>query len=85
MKPNIYEHDTSDRMLTRDELSEVVGLMADLRQLPFEAVLDFVAEWDRPSDRNEPGLWIDPEGEDGTSGGIDALARSIVGRRDRLN
>lgn len=85
MKPNIYVHDRNDRTLTRDELSEVVGLMADLNQLPFEAVLEFVTEWDRPSDRDELGLWIDAEAEDGPSGGIDALARSIVGRRDRLN
>jgi len=85
MKPSFYAHDRNDRMLTRDELSEVVGLMADLHQLPFEAALEFVTEWDSPSDQGEAGLWIDADGEDGTGGAIDSLARSIVGLRDRLN
>lgn len=85
MKPNIYVPKTNDRTLTYDELSEVVGLMVDLHQLSFEAALEFVTEWDRPSDLDELGLCIDAEGEDGATGGIDALARSIVGTRDRLN
>ena len=85
MKTSVYVLDRNDRMLTRDELGEVVGLMADLHQLPFEAALEFVTEWDRPSDRDDFGLWIDAAGEGGTRNGIDSLARSIVGGRDTLN
>jgi hypothetical protein len=84
MKSNAIACERDDRVSTREELNLVVGLMADLHEVPLEAALEFLEKRDAPN----PGdleLWIDGTGEDRPSRGIEALVGIVISRPDRLN
>jgi hypothetical protein len=68
MKPHAQELVTGDRIPTREELSEVIGLLIPQHQLPFETTLESLQSESR-SEAEELELWTDADG-DGRPGAV---------------
>jgi hypothetical protein len=85
MKPSAHAIGTDDRISTREELGQVIGLLIDLHQLPVEASLQILEDSDSRSDVETDGLWTDGDCEAGPAAQVEPLANFILGRQDRLN
>jgi hypothetical protein len=84
MKPHAQELVIGDRISTREELGEVIVLLAKLRQLPFEATLESLESESR-SEAEGLGLWTDADGDHRRVAEIEPLTNIILGRRQNLN
>ena len=83
MKPHAQELLMGDRISTRKELSEVIGLLIIQHQLPFEATLESLESESR-SEAEGLELWTDADG-DHPGAEIEPLTNIILGRRHKLN
>ena len=85
MKQRAQQLGIDDRISTREELGEVIGLLIKLHQLPFEAVLDSVESSESRSDAEDLELWTDADRGPRPEAEIEPLTDIILGRRHRLN
>jgi hypothetical protein len=85
MKLRSQELGIDDRISTREELGEVIGLLIKLHQLPFEAVLDSVESSESGSHAEDLELWTDAERGRRPGAEIEPLTDIILGRTHRLN
>lgn len=85
MKPRVQELVTGDRISTRKELSEVIGLLITQRQLPFEATLESLESSKSHSDGEGLDLWSDADGDRRPGAEIEPLTNIILGRRHKRN
>jgi hypothetical protein len=84
MKPSAQELVIGDRISTRKELSEVIGLLITQHQLPFEATLESLESESR-SEAEELQLWTDADVDRRPGAEIEPLTNIILGRRHKLN
>jgi hypothetical protein len=85
MKPRGQELVTGDRISTRKELSEVIGLLITQHQLPFEATLESLKSSEGRSEAEGLDLWTDAYGDPRPGGEIEPLTDIILGRRHKRN
>jgi hypothetical protein len=85
MKPYAHAIGTDDRISTREELGEVIGLLINLHQLPVEATLQFLEDSHSRSEVESDELWTEAEREAGPAAQVEPLANFILGRQHRLN
>jgi hypothetical protein len=84
MKPSVQEPLIRDRISTRKELSEVIGLLITQHQLPFEATLESLESSESRSEAEELELWTD-DGDRRQGSEIEPLTNIILGRRHKRN
>jgi hypothetical protein len=85
MKPSAQELVIDDRISTRKELSEVIGLLITQHQLPFEATLESLESSQSRSEGEGLDLWTDAEGDRRPGAEIEPLTNIILGRRHQRN
>jgi hypothetical protein len=85
MKPRTQELVTGDRISTRKELSEVIGLLITQRQLPFEATLESLESSKSHSEGESLDLWTEADGDRRPGAEIEPLTNIILGRRHERN
>jgi len=85
MKPRAQELATGDRISTRKELSEVIGLLITQRQLPFEAALESLESSKSHSEGESLDLWTEADGDHRPGAEIEPLTNIILGRRHKRN
>ena len=85
MKPSAQELLIDDRISTRKELSEVIGLLITQHQLPFEATLESLESPQSRSEGEGLDLWTDAEGDRRPGAEIEPLTNIILGRRHKRN
>ena len=85
MKPSAQELLIDDRISTRKELSEVIGLLITQHQLPFEATLESLESSQSRSEGEGLDLWTDAEGDRRPGAEIEPLTNIILGRRHQRN
>jgi hypothetical protein len=85
MKPGGQEMAIGDRISTREELGEVIGLLITLHQLPFEAILDSFESSQSGSEADDLELWTDAGRGRQPGAEIEPLTNIILGRRRTLN
>jgi hypothetical protein len=85
MKPSVRELIAGDRLSTRRELSEVIGLLITQHQLPFEATLESLESPESRSEMEGPELWADADGDGRQVAEIEPLTNIILGRKHKLN
>jgi hypothetical protein len=85
MKPSAQELVIGDRISTRKELSEVIGLLITQHQLPFEATLESLESSESRSEEEGLDLWTDAGGESRPGAEIEPLTNIILGRRYKRN
>jgi hypothetical protein len=85
MKPSGQELVIGDRISTRKELSEVIGLLITRRQLPFEATLESLESSESRSEAEGLDLWTDADGNRRRGAEIEPLTNIILGRRHKRN
>ena len=85
MKPSAQEVVIDDRISTRKELSEVIGLLITQHQLPFEATLESLESSQSRSEGEGLDLWTDAEGDRRPGAEIEPLTNIILGRRHKRN
>ena len=85
MKPIAQELVTGERISTRNELSEVIGLLIAQHQLPFEATLESLESSERGSEAETLELWINADGDSRPGAEIGPLTNIILGRRHKRN
>ena len=85
MKPSAQELVIGDRISTRNELSEVIGLLITQHQLPFEATLESLESSESRSEEEGLDLWTDAGGESRPGVEIEPLTNIILGRRYKRN
>jgi hypothetical protein len=85
MKPSAQELLIDDRISTRKELSEVIGLLITQHQLPFEATLESLESSQSRSEGEGLDLWTDAEGDRRPGAEIEPLTNIILGRRHKRN
>ena len=85
MKPSAQELVTGDRISTRKELSEVIGLLITQHQLPFEATLESIESSQSRSEGEGLDLWTDAGGDRRPGAEIEPLTNIILGRRHKRN
>ena len=85
MKPRVQELVTGDRISTRKELSEVIGLLITQRQLPFEATLESLESSKSHSEGESLDLWTEADGDRRPGAEIEPLTNIILGRRHERN
>lgn len=76
---------TDDRISTREELGQVIGLLIDLHQLPAEASLQILEDSDSQPHVETDGLWSDVVCGSGPGAPVEPLANFILGRQHGLN
>ncbi len=84
MKPSVQELVIGDRLSTRRELSEVIGLLITQHQLPFEATLQSLESESR-SEAEELELWTDADGDHRPGAEIEPLTNIILVREHKVN
>jgi hypothetical protein len=85
MKPRVQELVTGDRISTRKELSEVIGLLITQHQLPFEATLESLESSKSHSEGESLDLWTEADGDRRPGAEIEPLTNIILGRRHERN
>ena len=85
MKPSAQEVVIDDRISTRKELSEVIGLLITQHQLPFQATLESLESSQGRSEGEGLDLWTDAEGDRRPGAEIEPLTNIILGRRHKRN
>jgi hypothetical protein len=85
MKPRAQELVTGDRISTRKELSEVIGLLITQHQLPFEATLESLKSSESRSEVESLDLWTNADGDGWLGAEIEPLTNIILGRRYKRN
>ena len=85
MKPSAQELVTGDRISTRKELSEVIGLLITQHQLPFEATLESIESSQSRSEGEGLDLWTDADSDPRPGTEIEPLTNIILGRRHKRN
>jgi hypothetical protein len=85
MRPRVQELVTGDRISTRKELSEVIGLLITQRQLPFEATLESLESSKSHSKGESLDLWTEADGDRRPGTEIEPLTDIILGRRHKRN
>ena len=85
MKPSAKELVIGDRISTRKELNEVIGLLIIQHLLPFEATLESLESSQSRSEREGLDLWTDAEGDRRPGAEIEPLTNIILGRRHKRN
>jgi len=85
MKPRAQELVIDDRISTREELGQVIGLLITLHQLPFEATLESLESSESRSEAEGPELWTDADGDRRQGVEIEPLTNVILGLRHKLN
>jgi hypothetical protein len=85
MKPSAQELVIGDRISTRKELSEVIGLLITQHQLPFEATLESLESSESRSEEEGLDLWTDAGGDRQPGAEIGPLTNIILGRRYKRN
>jgi hypothetical protein len=85
MKPSVQELVIGDRLSTRRELSEVIGLLITQHQLPFEGTLESLESSESRSEMEGPELWTDADGDRRQVAEIELLTNIILGREHKLN
>jgi hypothetical protein len=85
MKPRVQELVPGDRISTRKELSEVIGLLITQRQLPFEATLESLESSKSHSEGESLDLWTEADGDRRPGAEIEPLTNIILGRRHERN
>ena len=74
-----------DRISTRRELNEVIGLLIIQHLLPFESTLESPESSGKRSEAEGLDLWTDADGDRQPGAEIEPLTNIILGRRHRLN
>ena len=85
MKPSTQELVTGDRISTRKELSEVIGLLITQHQLPFEATLESLESSRSRSEGEGLDLWTHTDGDRRPRAEIEPLTNIILGRGHKRN
>jgi hypothetical protein len=85
MKPSAQRLVIDDRISTRKELSEVIGLLITQHQLPFEATLESLESSESRSEAKGVDLWTDTDDGRRPGAEIEPLTNIILGRRYERN
>jgi hypothetical protein len=85
MKPSAKELVIGDRISTRRELNEVIGLLIIQRLLPFEATLESLKSSESSSEAEGLDLWTDADGDRRLGAEIEPLTNIILGRMHNSN
>lgn len=85
MKPTTQELVIDDRISTRRELNEVIGLLIIQRLLPFEATLESLESSGKRSEAEGLDLWTHTDGDRTPGAEIEPLTNIILGRKNKVN
>jgi hypothetical protein len=85
MKPSAKELVIGDRISTRKELNEVIGLLIIQHLLPFEATLESLESSHSRSEAEGLDLWTHTDGDRRPGAEIEPLTNIILGRRHKRN
>ena len=85
MKPYAQPIGKNDRISTREELGEVLDLLINLHQLPFEATREELLDSDSRPTVESDQLWPDADREAGATVPVEPLANFILGRQHNTN
>jgi hypothetical protein len=85
MKPSAQELVIGDRISTRKELNEVIGLLIIQHMLPFEATLESLESSGKRSEAEGLDLWTDADSDPRPGTEIEPLTNIILGRRHKRN
>ena len=85
MKPTTQELVIADRISTRRELNEVIGLLIIQRLLPFEATLESLESSGKRSEAEGLDLWAHTDAGGRPGAEIEPLTNIILGRKNKVN
>jgi hypothetical protein len=85
MKPTTQELVIADRISTRRELNEVIGLLIIQHLLPFEATLESLESSGKRSEAEGLDLWTQADGDRRPGAEIEPLTNIILGRKNKVN